>query len=83
MMLTLALLLGFQNSAYPTYAVPRIEGVTIKGFPAVTGRICVDQFGYLPTAAKVAVINDPQKGYNSGDHYSPGESLQVRRRTDG
>lgn len=83
MMLTLALLLGFQNSEYPTYAVPRIEGVTIKGLPAVTGRICVDQFGYLPTAAKVAVISDPQKGYNSGDHYTPGKTLQVRRRSDG
>ncbi len=68
---------------YPRYAVPRLAGVTIAGLPAVTGRITVDQFGYLPDEAKVAVISDPQKGFNAGDHYTPGRRLEVRRRADG
>ena len=72
-----------QGSAYPPYAVPRLEGVTKKDLPPVTGRICVDQFGYLPNSDKVAVVSDPQKGYNAGDHYTPGKILQVRRREDG
>ena len=57
-----------------------ISGVTIPGLPAVTGHICVDQFGYLPNAAKVAVISDPQKGYNDFDHYTPGSKLVLRTR---
>ena len=82
MLLSLALLLASQGTAYPVYAIPRLEGVTIKDLPPVTGRICVDQFGYLPNSDKVAVISDPQKGYNSGDHYTPGMLLQIRRRDD-
>jgi endoglucanase len=66
------------QESYPHYAVPRLEGVTIPGLPAVTGHICVDQFGYLPNEAKVAVISDPLKGYNSFDHYTPGEKLQLK-----
>ena len=83
MLVALALLFTTQGSGYPAYAVPRLEGVTIKGLPPVTGRICVDQFGYLPESAKVAVISDPRKGYNSGDHYTPGKSFELRRRSDG
>lgn len=72
-----------QTVGYPPFAVPRLEGVTIPGLPAVTGRIHVDQFGYLPDAAKVAVISDPVRGYNEGDAYAPGAELVVRRRRDG
>lgn len=63
--------------AYPDYAVPGREGVTIKGLPPVTGRICVDQFGYLPGEVKVAVISSPVRGYNAGDTYTPGKMLEV------
>lgn len=69
--------------AYPAYAVPRLEGVTVPGLPPVTGRIAVDQFGYLPNGQKVAVISDPQKGYNAGDSYTPGAKLEVRDRATG
>ena len=69
--------------AYPDYAVPRLEGVTIKGLPPVTGRICVDQFGYLPGEVKVAVISSPVRGYNAGDTYTPGKMLEVRKATGG
>ncbi|MDX2065072.1 MAG: glycoside hydrolase family 9 protein [Fimbriimonadaceae bacterium] len=63
---------------YPAFAVPRLEGVTRRDLPAVTGRIAVDQFGYRPKEAKVAVISDPQREYNAGDDYTPGPELQLR-----
>lgn len=68
---------------YPPYAVPRLEGTPIAGLPPITGRIHVDQFGYLPDESKVAVISDPQRGYNQGDSYSPGGTLEVRQRSGG
>ncbi|RYG25606.1 glycoside hydrolase family 9 [bacterium] len=80
MLLAATMLLASAQSAYPTFAVPRLEGVTIKGLPAVTGRIGVDQFGYLPDGDKVAVISDPQKGYNEADAYIPGPKLEIRSR---
>ncbi len=82
MLLVLATWLARQGTAFP-YAVPPLTGINIPGLPAVTGHICVDQFGYTPDASKVAVISDPQKGYNSGDHYEPGRQLQVRTKDGG
>lgn len=38
--------------------------------------IMVDQFGYLPTARKVAVLRTPRTGYDSSQGYWPGQ-LQV------
>lgn len=46
--------------------------------PTTTEFIKVDQFGYLPNAKKVAVINDPQVGYNSGDSYLLPTLLEVK-----
>lgn len=69
-----------QNAGYPAYAVPKLQGVTVPGLPPITGRIHVDQFGYLPQEEKVAVISDPQKGYNAADSYQPGATLEVRDR---
>ncbi|MEO1627190.1 MAG: glycoside hydrolase family 9 protein, partial [Bacteroidota bacterium] len=40
--------------------------------------IHVNQFGYWPNAVKVAVLSDPQAGYNSTDSYTPSAQLQVR-----
>lgn len=34
--------------------------------------IVVDQFGYLPDAAKVAVIRDPQTGFDAAESFTPG-----------
>lgn len=67
----------------PPWAVPALEGVTVPGLPPVTGHIHVDQFGYLPGEQKVAVLSDPQQGFNAGDHYSPPARLEVRRVADG
>ena len=49
---------------------------------STTHFIKVDQFGYLPTSKKVAVISDPQVGYNSAESFTPGtgtNQYQVRR----
>ena len=85
-MLTALLLFGLRGGqafASPPFAVARLDGVTIAGLPAVTGHIHVDQFGYLPDEDKVAVISAPVHGYNSDDHYAPGNSLELRKRDGG
>ena len=82
MLLTcLAMMLTWQESNFPAYSVTPLSGVTIPGLPAVTSHICVDQFGYLPEGAKVAVISDPQKGFNAFDHYQCGPLLELRTRS--
>ncbi|MEO6316391.1 MAG: glycoside hydrolase family 9 protein [Chitinophagaceae bacterium] len=46
--------------------------------------IKIDQFGYLPDDKKVAVIVDPQTGYNAAESFSPGvgpNQYQVRNWT--
>jgi len=68
---------------YPYGAVPTARGVTIPGLPVVNGLIRVDQFGYLPDETKVAVLADPQQGFNAADHYTPGPQIEVRRVVDG
>ena len=49
---------------------------------AVTPYIRVDQFGYRPQDPKIAVISDPQHGFNSGDYYNPGQTIEIRRWQD-
>jgi len=44
--------------------------------------IHVDQFGYLRAASKVAVISDPQMGFNSNGSFTPSNQLQVRSAID-
>ncbi|UCH15538.1 MAG: glycoside hydrolase family 9 protein [Bacteroidales bacterium] len=41
--------------------------------------IMVDQFGYRPEDNKVAVIVNPQIGFNAGDEFNPGTVYEVRR----
>jgi endoglucanase len=43
-----------------------------------TLRIAVDQFGYPADLTKVAVISDPQQGFNAAESYTPGTPLEVR-----
>jgi endoglucanase len=44
----------------------------------IDNHIKVDQFGYPSTAQKIAVISNPQTGYNSNLPFTPGNSYQVR-----
>jgi len=50
--------------------------------PQTTYHIKVDQFGYFPISRKVAVIADPQTGYNAAESFIPGtgaNQYQIRR----
>lgn len=49
----------------------------------ISNFIHVDQFGYLPSSGKVAVINNPQIGYNSASAYTPSDQLEVVNVLDG
>jgi hypothetical protein len=71
------------QSAYPDFAIPRLEGVTVPGLPAITSRFHVDQLGYRPSFDKVAVISDPQRGYNAAESYTPGPVIEVREKATG
>lgn len=42
-----------------------------------TNKIVVDQFGYRPDAKKIAVIRNPQQGFDANESYSPGTSFSV------
>jgi endoglucanase len=45
--------------------------------------IVVDQFGYLPDGEKIAVIRDPQTGFDAGSAFSPGTSYALVNATTG
>lgn len=45
--------------------------------------IVVDQFGYRPGAKKVAIIRDPQTGYDQAETFTAGTSYAVVNRTTG
>ena len=40
--------------------------------------IHVDQFGYLNSAEKIGVMSNPQTGFNAGEIYQPGNTLELR-----
>ncbi|MEI9938884.1 MAG: glycoside hydrolase family 9 protein [Pseudomonadota bacterium] len=39
--------------------------------------IVVDQFGYLPESEKIAVVRDPQTGFDMDDAFTPGASFAL------
>ena len=45
--------------------------------------VVIDQFGYEPKLSKVAILVDPENGWNAGDSYVPGGTLSVRKWSDG
>ena len=45
----------------------------------ITKQILVDQFGYRPQDTKIAVIANPQNGFNASIEFVPGAEYQVRR----
>jgi endoglucanase len=45
--------------------------------------IRVDQFGYQPNAAKVAVLSDPVEGWNAADGLTPTKPYELRSWSDG
>lgn len=45
--------------------------------------IIVDQFGYLPDVKKIAVLKDPQTGFDASESFSPGLIYSVINATTG
>ncbi len=45
--------------------------------------IIVDQFGYLPGAPKIAVIKDPQVGFDSANSFTPGTTFALVNASSG
>jgi endoglucanase len=43
----------------------------------VSQNIIVDQFGYLPDATKIAVVKNPQTGFDEANKYTPGDNYAV------
>jgi hypothetical protein len=62
---------------------PAPGGVAIPALPPVTSHIHVDQFGYLPDETKMAVVSDPQNGFNAADHFTVSSTLELRQVADG
>ncbi|HYV93158.1 MAG TPA: glycoside hydrolase family 9 protein [Chitinophagales bacterium] len=48
----------------------------------ITEFIKVDQFGYRTSDQKIAIIANPQTGFNDTAHFTPGNSYQVKRWSD-
>jgi len=55
-----------------------IPAVLSADAPVFTPYIMIDQFGYRPGDKKVAVIADPQTGYNAADEFVPGQDYAVK-----
>jgi endoglucanase len=62
-------------------AGPQAPGMA--GSIAFDGHLLVDQFGYRPGDVKVAVVRNPQSGFDSAARFVPGATYQVRRTADG
>lgn len=57
-------------------APPMESDVPVPAEP-VSKFIVLDQFGYLPDAEKIAVLRDPELGFDAADAYTPGSKYQV------
>jgi hypothetical protein len=55
----------------------------MSGTVPYDAHIVVDQFGYRPGDTKVAVIRNPQAGFDATQKFVPGALYQVRRSNDG
>jgi endoglucanase len=63
----------------PPVPPPPGQGLSV----ALQRYIAIDQFGYRPKMTKVAVLVDPERGWNAADDYAPEGTFEVRRWSDG
>jgi len=74
---------GRDAVAAPGQAAPPPESSDASSQVRFDHHLLVDQFGYRPGDPKVAVIRDPQTGYDSADKFAPGSTYQLRSADDG
>jgi endoglucanase len=60
-----------------TAAPPAIDAGPIVAPQPVSPNVVVDQFGYLPTSEKIAVIRSPQVGFDKASSFTPGSTYAV------
>src|SRR5689334_18023627 len=70
----------FRSSLFTVAMAISVHSFAIP--PLIDNHIKVDQFGYRTTDKKIAVISNPQVGYNSTDSFIPGNNYQIRRWSD-
>jgi len=64
-------------SSTPLSSAPASSASSVSQAAAISGFIVVDQFGYLPDAKKIAVIRDPQTGYDANLSFTPGSTYEL------
>lgn len=64
-------------SSTPLSSTPASSASSVSQAAAISGFIVVDQFGYLPDAKKIAVIRDPQTGYDASLSFTPGATYEL------
>ena len=74
-------------SSHTPYATPNATTDGVARGPAIpfdlpAPLIRVDQFGYRPGDPKVAVIADPEIGFDADIDHEPGPTIEVRRISD-
>ncbi|MBK8625700.1 MAG: glycoside hydrolase family 9 protein [Saprospiraceae bacterium] len=74
---------GIPGTSIPnnTYGYGRIDAVAAVNRAInelYVPLIKIDQFGYRPTDEKIAILSDPQIGYNSTDTYTPAPTIVVK-----
>lgn len=69
---------SFTNTCQlPGSSSSSVASAPLLGDASISSFIVVDQFGYLPDAKKVAVIRDPQVGYDAAQSFTPGSSYEL------
>jgi hypothetical protein len=68
---------GGGQSTVPVACVSSSDGGGTSDASAGVPIIVVDQFGYLPSSEKIAVIRDPQTGFDAATDFTPGASYAV------
>lgn len=64
-------------SASTTNPDAEMDAGPIVAPQAISPFIVVDQFGYRPAAEKVAVVRNPQVGFDASSHFTPGATYAV------
>ncbi|MCE3258072.1 MAG: hypothetical protein K0Q64_2155, partial [Nitrobacter vulgaris] len=68
---------GQSGSVQPNFAAADWKKNLPAGPNGPIPAIVVDQFGYLPKSAKVAVIRAPRVGYDSSTSFAPGSNYEL------
>jgi endoglucanase len=68
---------GSAGTTVTSGALGDVDAGPINAPQPLSASIVVDQFGYLPTSEKIAVIRSPQKGFDSGQSFAPGPTYAL------